>query len=72
MKPANGDHALLIGMIVGALGELNKIVPTEVELLTDEDGDYQNQIRLTRGSGSYLVTIDAEHVVEIGVVGDDG
>ena len=60
MKPTDGDHALLIGMVAAALGELNRIVPTKVELLADKDGDYQNQIRLTRGSGTYLVTVDIE------------
>ena len=59
-KPVNGNHALLIGMIFSALRPLNEIIPTKVELLKDEDDDYQNQIRLTRESGSYLVTIEVE------------
>ena len=56
----NGNHALLIGMIFGALESLDKVIPTKVELVVDERDQPGNQLRLTRASGTYLVTVDVE------------
>jgi hypothetical protein len=56
--------ALLVGNLIGLLYHLadDDAVPlarTEVEPITDGP-NYTNQIRVTRPSGSYLITVEKE------------
>jgi len=63
------NHALLIGNVTGVLhralvelaDEFGDSLPTKVEMLRDENGAYTNQIRVTRPSGTYLITVELEN-----------
>ena len=57
----NGNLALLTGQIAGLLMTLNREDPgslLDLDVLTDEKGNYTNQIVVTRPSGQYLVTVE--------------
>lgn len=63
------NHALIIGNVAGVLhralvefaDKYNDALPTKVEMLRDENGTYTNQIRVTRPSGTYLITVEKEN-----------
>lgn len=58
-KPRNSDHALLCGMVAGALSKIDPDGPMgkfEVQMLT-KDGDYLDGLIISRPSGVYLVRI---------------
>ena len=57
----NGNLALLTGQIAGLRMTLNREDPgslLDLDVLTDEKGNYTNQIVVTRPSGQYLVTVE--------------
>lgn len=62
------NHAFLIGNVAGLLHraledfahEHRDSIPTQVEMLRDENGICTNRIRVTRPSGTYLITIKQE------------
>jgi hypothetical protein len=62
----DGNHALLVGNVVGALLrmaadlDVTGDIPTDVEIETDADGNYTNRCFITRGSGRYVVTVTKE------------
>lgn len=57
----DGNHALLIGNIAGAVlrmaSDFGEEIPTDVEIEVI-DGDYTNRVFVTRGSGRYVVTVE--------------
>jgi len=53
--PADGNHALLIGMVWGSL-----MRDLDAETIIDENGDYLDTIRVRRPSGVYLIRITPE------------
>jgi hypothetical protein len=57
-KPMTANHALLCGNVLGTLW---KHLPVEfkAEPLI-ENGEYTNQIRVYRPSGSYIITVEEE------------
>lgn len=57
--PVDGNHALLIGWVWGALSTAATTSPieTEVELTNGVDGAYSDTMLVTRPSGTYEVTI---------------
>jgi hypothetical protein len=69
-KMVDPNHALLVGNVAGVLhralvelaDKFGDALPTKVEMLKDENGIYTNQIRVTRSSGSYLITIELESI----------
>lgn len=64
--PADGNHALLIGNVAGAIlrglcgADGQAVSPTEVELVNDDQGNHTDTIRIARPSGTYLVKITKE------------
>lgn len=56
---AGGSHALLVGEIFGALIRTG----LEAKLIT-EYGDYTNEIRVTKPSGTYIVAVYPENTKE--------
>ena len=63
---AGGNHAFLVGQVVGLL-RLAQNRPdlriTNVEGLS-EDGEYTNEIRVTKPSGTYIIAIYPENARE--------
>ena len=62
MTPLDPNHAMLLGNVGGALVQVSERwrIPTDVRMLRDAGGNYTNQIRVTRPSGTYLITIMVE------------
>lgn len=59
---ADANHSLLMGQVIGLLMAAEKqrwSAPTRIEVLRDGE-NYTNQVRLTRPSGSYLLTLAKE------------
>lgn len=52
----DASHALLVGYIAGMLDREG----FEAEMILDGHGDHTNQIRVTRPTGAYLITITPE------------
>lgn len=61
---ASDNHAWLMGNVAGAMlwmvAQAADVSPTEVHFITDGDGNYTNQVRIARASGTYLLTLEAE------------
>ena len=61
MTPLDGNHALLIGNVAGALlkmaDDIREDIPTHVEIEVI-NGDYTNCIFVTRDSGRYAVKVE--------------
>lgn len=55
--PADGNHALLIGNLIGMMMTLGDIVETKIDVVMIGN-DYSNQIILKRPSGEYLLTVE--------------
>jgi hypothetical protein len=53
--PVSGNHALLIGQVAGLLA-----VEFPVEFIDDAEGRHLDTVRVTRPSGTYLVTVRPE------------
>lgn len=58
--PVDGNHALLIGNLLGAFmrEDMQRISHTEAEPVVFDSGEYSNQILVNRGSGTYLITVE--------------
>jgi hypothetical protein len=63
--PVDGDHALRIGWVSGALVDAlldqRGIATTGVTALLDVDGNYLDAVRVEAPSGTYLVSIEKEN-----------
>lgn len=53
----DGNHALLVGMVVGSLLKI-KSPDFEVETAVDEDGDLLPYVYVVRPSGRWKISID--------------
>jgi hypothetical protein len=62
-QPVDGDHALRIGWVAGALAAAvhgGVVLTSGVEILDDAEGTHLDTLRVTAPSGAYLVTITKE------------
>lgn len=59
----DGNHALLVGNVAGALlamaRDCGEDIPTDVEIEVVH-GNYTNRVFVTRDSGRYVVTVDTD------------
>ena len=55
-RPESGNHALVVGVVLGALMRAG----LDVEVIDDAGGWHLDTLRVTHASGTYLVSVRPE------------
>jgi hypothetical protein len=64
-RPVDGDHALLVGALVGmAMRSRQDGTSYEVEILDDDDGNHLATFAIYAPSGAYLVHVEKVEMEE--------